>query len=180
MIEDAFAVLGVPSYATAEQIRAAYHRLAQLYHPDHFPEGPERDAATRRMVRINLAYAEAMKQRGTNPAASAPPETPAFSAELRADVRSLLSMGLPQAAVQKLMRSECRDGEWHYWFGLAQLRMHDPRRAAFHLSQATRMRPQDVQCRAVYREALLMLEKQNTLWGRVQRVFRGPGRGNRR
>src|SRR5215210_1649506 len=32
-----YACLGVEPWATADQIRAAFHRCAKLYHPDHNP-----------------------------------------------------------------------------------------------------------------------------------------------
>ncbi len=50
---DCYSTLGVPAAATAEEIRAAYRRLARLYHPD-LNAGPEAEA---RMKEINEAYA---------------------------------------------------------------------------------------------------------------------------
>ena len=48
-----YEILEVDEYATAEEIRESYYRLARLYHPDrnHAPD------ATRRMAQINRAYA---------------------------------------------------------------------------------------------------------------------------
>ena len=53
MSGDCYSILGVPAAATAEEIRAAYRRLARLYHPD-LNSGPEAEA---RMKEINQAYA---------------------------------------------------------------------------------------------------------------------------
>jgi len=169
-IEDAYAVLGVSAQASATEIRAAYHALALKWHPDRYPEGARRDIANRYMVRINLAYDEAMRRAGQK---AVPPETPPLSRELREEARALLSINKPQAAVQALMRSACRDGEWHYWFGLSLLRLGDARRAVFHLAQAMRMRPADAECRRAYLAASEALEKQNSPWGRILRIFRG-------
>jgi peptidoglycan hydrolase-like protein with peptidoglycan-binding domain len=47
-----YACLGVEPWATADQIRAAYHRCAKLYHPDHNPS-PQAKA---RFQAINEAY----------------------------------------------------------------------------------------------------------------------------
>jgi DnaJ-class molecular chaperone len=52
MTRDYYQVLGIPSNANADQIRAAYRRLARLYHPD-LNTGPE---AETRMQEINQAY----------------------------------------------------------------------------------------------------------------------------
>jgi molecular chaperone DnaJ len=39
MANSYFAILGVKSSATADEIRAAYRRLAKEFHPDHFDGG---------------------------------------------------------------------------------------------------------------------------------------------
>jgi hypothetical protein len=49
---DPFAVLGVPPGASAEEVAAAYRRLAKRFHPDRSPE----HGADRRMAEINAAY----------------------------------------------------------------------------------------------------------------------------
>ncbi len=51
--QDLYAVLGVPSGAAPETIRAAYRRLAREYHPDH-NTSPN---ATEQMACLNAAYA---------------------------------------------------------------------------------------------------------------------------
>ena len=58
-------VLGVASTATREQVTAAYHELAQMYHPDKMASlAPEfQEVAERRMKEINAAY-RAMIKRG--------------------------------------------------------------------------------------------------------------------
>jgi hypothetical protein len=62
--EQAFKVLGLDANASAADISAAYHRLAQMYHPDKVSGlAPEFHVlADQRMKEINLAY-EALKQR---------------------------------------------------------------------------------------------------------------------
>ena len=53
MRPDCYSILGVPRTATAGEIRAAYRRLARLYHPD-LNSGSEAEV---RMQQINEAYA---------------------------------------------------------------------------------------------------------------------------
>ncbi len=54
-IEEARDLLGLGHKATRKQIRAAYHREARRWHPDH--AAPENEAACRaRMQQINAAY----------------------------------------------------------------------------------------------------------------------------
>jgi DnaJ domain len=69
---DPFAVLGVAPDASAEEVAAAYRRLAKQWHPDHAGnEGAER------MAQINAAYdllrAEAWLERRGRAAPPAPP-----------------------------------------------------------------------------------------------------------
>ncbi len=52
---DAYAVLGVPPDASDAAIKAAYRRRAARRHPDVVPP-EQRDAATRRMQELNVAY----------------------------------------------------------------------------------------------------------------------------
>lgn len=52
---DAYTVLGVPSNASQDELKAAHRRLVRRHHPDLAP--PERRAeATRRMQEVNVAY----------------------------------------------------------------------------------------------------------------------------
>ena len=53
MRQDCYSILGVPRTASSGEIRAAYRRLARLYHPD-LNSGSEAEA---RMQQINDAYA---------------------------------------------------------------------------------------------------------------------------
>ena len=51
---DPLATLGLPPFATPEEVAAAYRRLAKRWHPDRAGDGPE---VARRMAAINAAYA---------------------------------------------------------------------------------------------------------------------------
>ena len=50
-LNDYYAMLGVPSDATREQIKRAYYKLARLYHPDLNGQ-----ASDKRMKQLNEAY----------------------------------------------------------------------------------------------------------------------------
>ncbi|OGQ78002.1 MAG: hypothetical protein A2289_21315 [Deltaproteobacteria bacterium RIFOXYA12_FULL_58_15] len=60
-------ILGIPPTADAGEIRAAYQRLVQQYHPDRVADlGPElREVAERRTKEINAAYSQL--KRANNP-----------------------------------------------------------------------------------------------------------------
>ena len=53
MNTDPYSVLGVSQNASEDEMKRAYHRLAQKYHPDLNPGDPE---AARKMNEINAAY----------------------------------------------------------------------------------------------------------------------------
>ena len=65
MTERAYEILGVDSTASDAQVRAAYRRLAQIYHPDRFGwASPEiRVEAERRMAELNAAFSEISRTR---------------------------------------------------------------------------------------------------------------------
>jgi len=42
MAKSYFAILGISSGATADEVRSAYRRLAKEYHPDYYAGGSER------------------------------------------------------------------------------------------------------------------------------------------
>ena len=50
---DHYATLGLSPSATAEEVRAAYYRLARAWHPDRHPGDA---TASARMVALNQAY----------------------------------------------------------------------------------------------------------------------------
>ena len=62
--KSAFDILGVEVGASWDDIRAAYHRMARMYHPDKVAGlAPEfRELAERRMKEINAAYEELERQ----------------------------------------------------------------------------------------------------------------------
>ncbi len=57
---DAFETLGLKENALEEDIRKAYHALAKTCHPDLFTDQADQAAAQEKMVRLNLAYKEAL------------------------------------------------------------------------------------------------------------------------
>jgi len=67
-VTEAHRILGVEPSASAEQIRAAYLRLVQIYHPDRFVNSSPniKQEAERRMMTLNAAYHELSGSRGSS------------------------------------------------------------------------------------------------------------------
>ncbi len=60
---DPYEVLNVPSSATDEEVKKAYHALARKYHPDNYHDNPLADLAQEKMKEINAAYDAIQRQR---------------------------------------------------------------------------------------------------------------------
>ena len=57
-ISAAFAVLGLPNNASSEQVKQAFHDLAQVWHPDRFTHNARLSVqAEIKMKELNNAYA---------------------------------------------------------------------------------------------------------------------------
>ena len=112
---DPYAVLGVSAGATDAELRAAYHRLVQLHHPDHNGGSPE---SARRFEEVQQAYAQIKSQRR-----QAPPSQ-ATQSKVDPDVESRL------ADLERELREAYEARE-------------RARRAAAEAAAATRRRPTD-------------------------------------
>ena len=62
---DPYEVLGLPLYATWDQVTAAHRRLAKEHHPDRLLDASAEDraASEERMREVNMAYNELRRQR---------------------------------------------------------------------------------------------------------------------
>jgi curved DNA-binding protein CbpA len=119
---DPYAVLSVSADATEAELRAAYHHLVQLHHPDHNGGSPE---SARRFEEVQEAYARIRElRREASPAQDPPPKDP--SPKVDPKVESRLAD----------LERELRDA-------------HDARerarRAAAEAAAATRKRPTDAE-----------------------------------
>lgn len=70
----AYRVLGLAPGATVDEVKTAYRDLAQVWHPDRFPDNNRlREKAEQNLQRINEAYALLRDLPASAPAAVAPP-----------------------------------------------------------------------------------------------------------
>ena len=97
-----FEVLGLKGWADQEEIRAAYRTLVKQCHPDMIQNPLLKEEAQERMVRLNLAYEEALRLASPRPQAPAGPETTVAEAVLMAE-RSL-ARDNPEAALREAVR----------------------------------------------------------------------------
>ena len=66
-MNDPYAVLGVSSSASEEEIKRAYRDLVKKYHPDNYANNPLADLAEAKMKEVNEAY-EVLSDKDKRPA----------------------------------------------------------------------------------------------------------------
>ena len=56
-MNDPYAVLGISSSASDDEVKTAYRNLAKKYHPDNYASAPDvADLAAEKMSQVNEAY----------------------------------------------------------------------------------------------------------------------------
>ena len=100
-MKDPYAVLGVSSNASDDEIKNAYRELARKYHPDNYADNPLSDLAGEKMKEINEAYDQIMNMRraGKNSNGSAYNSSASSSFP---EVRTLINQGRLEQAQEVL------------------------------------------------------------------------------
>ncbi len=160
-MQNPFGALGLTSDASTAQVRSAYHARVKLCHPDRMRDQASQQAAQDALVRLNLAYAEALRQatfRETNNVAIP---------DVKQVAKKLLERNQCDGALRILAKSPDRDAEWFSLNGQALLRKGEPEAAYASFRTASRMEPDN----RAYQEAALnagvLMRKQKTLRGRM-------------
>lgn len=143
-----YEVLGIPKDASEEEARRAYRQMARRWHPDRFPDGPERMWAEKKMTEINEAYHALLSGRTL-----VTPDTVSSESEQLKDAKKLMEIGQLNAARQALMRLEKRSPEWNYLFGAVLLRLGEYEKSVLYFGIAMRQRPTNAQYRAAFASA---------------------------
>lgn len=60
---DPYEVLNIPTTASDEEVKKAYHALARKYHPDNYHDNPLADLAQEKMKEVNAAYDAIQRER---------------------------------------------------------------------------------------------------------------------
>ena len=110
---NAFEVLGLTMDADQAQVHAAYRSRVKHCHPDQFQEKEQQEQAQEQLIRLNLAYEEAMRmtarrQIGMNSVSCE---------EAKRLAKRLYDQGRCENALRQLLRAENRDADWYYLQG---------------------------------------------------------------
>lgn len=154
-------VLNVKRNASAQEIRAAYHALVKVWHPDTIMDPERREEANRKLIEINLAYEQALRP---------------FHREIVPDPQrvasSLLGKGQLRAALSILSQAIDRDSEWFFLQGKILMRMGNPQTAMESFRAAVRLDPSNNEYRKYALDAEVARRKSETLAGRFLRWAR--------
>lgn len=146
-----FEVLGVRPGADAAAVRAAYRQKVKECHPDQFVDKEKQKRAQEELIRLNLAYEEALKvasrQRvGFNVIAQE---------EAKHFAQRLVEQGNLESALRQLERADSRDAGWHELKGriLMGLRRYEEAHCSYRA--AIKMDPENRSYRAAALDAVV-------------------------
>ena len=170
-MSDPYKVLGVPSSASDEEVKAAYRELARKYHPDAYVGNPLSDLAAEKMKEVNEAYDQVTTFRrnaGSQGTSQGPSGASASSSQFW-DIRRLINAGRVTEAEELLdgVQRQARDAEWHFLKGSVQYTRGWMEDAYESFSRACEMNPHNRE----YRAALKQLQWQRGN-GRPQNAYR--------
>ena len=166
-----FETLGLRACADPDEIRAAYRALVKQCHPDMVQDPEQKRTAQEQMVRLNLAYEEALRLAAPRQHAAYAQELSKAEAILLAE--KMLSRGNPESALRQLLRAESRDAAWYYTQGKVLMRLAQYDTAHQSFREAVRLSPDNNEYRSGALEAAVALKKEKTIPGRVEKFFRG-------
>jgi len=165
-----FEVLGLKGWAEPDEIRTAYRTLVKQCHPDMIQDPRQKEEAQERMVRLNLAYEEALRlasPRGQTPAG---PEVSIAEVVLMAE--RALARDNPESALRQLMRCDKRDGDWYYMQGKVLMALEQYESAHQSFREAVRRSPENNVYRSGALAAVVAQREAETIHGKVKKVFK--------
>ena len=158
-----FEVLHVSPSADAQEVRAAYRKLVKTCHPDQFQDAQRQKEAQDELLRLNLAYEEALKiasRRRVGFNLVSQEEAKHFALRL-------IEQGNLASALRQLNRADSKDAEWFALQGdiLMGLKQYESAHQSYR--EAVRLSPDDRRFRAGALDAALAVKKNKRLDRRV-------------
>ena len=166
-----FEELGLRAWADPDEIRSAYRALVKQCHPDMVQDPVKKQAAQERMIRLNLAYEEALRLATPRQKAPYAAEIPKEEAVVLAE--RMLQKDKAENALRQLLRAESRDAGWHFTHGKILMRMEKFHEAHQAFREAVRLDPDNNEYLSGALDAAVAEKKEQTFSGRMQRMHRG-------
>ena len=165
-----FEVLGLRAWADPEEIRSAYRRLVKQCHPDMIQDPQGKKEAQEQMIRLNLAYEEALRLATPRQRAAYAQELPLEEAMKLAE--RMMQKDKPENALRQLLRAEKRDAAWYDLQGKILMRMEQYHSAHQAFREAVRLDPENNAYHSGALDAALAEKRARTLSGKVQKMIR--------
>ena len=154
-MRDPYEVLGIPSSATDDEVKAAYRNLARKYHPDNYTDNPLSDLAEEKMQEVNEAYDSIVRMRKQGGGAKSNPtgyRNPTGGPSRHADIRRMIEQNRIMDAEMLLdgIPSHARDAEWFFLKGSVLYKKGWLEEAFQNFATACRMEPGNLEYRQAY------------------------------
>lgn len=134
---NAFEVLGLNIGADESQVHQAYRTRVKACHPDQFVDRAAQQKAQEELIRLNLAYEEALRFSSGRKVGYH--TVPAEQAKTIA--KRLLDQDRLESALLQLGRADGKDDEWFYLQGQILLKMRQYSSAHQSFREAVRRQP---------------------------------------
>lgn len=166
---NAFETLGLRYDADQAQVHAAYRSRVKRCHPDQFQDPTQAEQAQEQLIRLNLAYEQALRiaaqrQVGFNPISCE---------DARKLAQKLMEQGRNENALRQLARADNRDAQWYYLHGQILMNLHQYDSAHQSFREAVRREPDNLEFRRGAFNAAITLKKHQRP---VQRAVDAVGR----
>jgi len=166
-MQDPFSTLGIASDASAEQVRAAYHACVKRCHPDRMRDRAAQLAAKDELVRLNLAYKEALRQAAERKARGIVVPDAMHMAH------KLFEQGQLDSALRTLNKAPGRDAGWFALQGSILLKKGEAEAAHACFRTAVRLCPDDIEYRKMALSAGVEMRKKKNIRTRMGTWARG-------
>ncbi len=163
-----FALLGVSDSATEQQVRQAYRQRVKECHPDRFQDPAEQQAAQEKLVALNLAYEEALRQVGQRRVGF----NLVGMEEAMHFARRLVEQGNLESALRQLNRADRKTAEWYALQGEILMGLRQFATAHQSYRAAVKLEPENRRYREGALDAAVMLKKSQTVPYKVQTWLR--------
>lgn len=166
--ESPFEVLGIHSSADAASVRAAYRSKVKECHPDQFSDAEERKAAQEELIRLNLAYEEALKilsqhRVGFNLISQE---------EAKHFAQRLMDQGNLESALRQLNRADAQDEGWYILNGKILMGLRHYEEAERSFRQALKTNPNSREYHSLALDAAIAARDSKKLNVKIQNWFK--------